>query len=364
LLPQITRGLSLARLGTALLAVSGCSAHRPLSTAVDPGHASAQNLPQAPSDRLAGLSVGLAYSGYRTGQHPDRGSGAVEPSEAEILEDLKLLTRDGEFGLIRLYDTGDLATRVLKIIRAHDLPLRVMQGAWLEGEVDNHEDCAWVTEPVPQSKLVENRARNIKEVDRLINLAKAYPKIIVAVNVGNEVLVTWNDHLVPIESMRAHLSRVKAAVAQPVTVADNYVAWAEHGPALRDVVDFVAVHTYPAWEQKSIEQAMPYTVANIRQVQAALPGMPLVIGEAGWPSVASEFGQRASEANQQLYYELLTAWAARNNITTFVFEAFDEDWKGNPNNPLGAEKHWGLFNIDRTPKQVMHSRYPDLVAPR
>lgn len=41
------------------------------------------------------------------------------------------------------------------------------------------------------------------------------------------------------------------------------------------------------------------------------------------------------------------------NITTFFFEAFDEDWKGEAGNSLGAEKHWGLFNMDRTPKSVM-----------
>ena len=40
-------------------------------------------------------------------------------------------------------------------------------------------------------------------------------------------------------------------------------------------------------------------------------------------------------------------------MTVFFFEAFDEPWKGNPNNPQGAEKHWGLFFVDRAPKQAM-----------
>ena len=40
------------------------------------------------------------------------------------------------------------------------------------------------------------------------------------------------------------------------------------------------------------------------------------------------------------------------NITTFFFEAFDEDWKGDDKEPLGAEKHWGLFTQDRKPKLV------------
>ena len=98
---------------------------------------------------------------------------------------------------------------------------------------------------------------------------------------------------------------------------------------------------------------MPCSIANLQAVRNALPHSRLVITEAGWPTIASEFGPRASEEKQKRYYHDLFAWAGRMNITTFTFEAFDEDWKGDPNNPLGAEKHWGLFTVDREPKQVM-----------
>ena len=60
--------------------------------------------------------------------------------------------------------------------------------------------------------------------------------------------------------------------------------------------------------------------------------------------------------------EAFSAWAEKMNITTFIFEAFDEPWKGDDNNPLGAEKHWGLFTVDRKPKLVMRDLYPDLMA--
>ncbi len=42
------------------------------------------------------------------------------------------------------------------------------------------------------------------------------------------------------------------------------------------------------------------------------------------------------------------------NITTFFFEAFDEAWKGDPNNSMGAEKNRGLYSNERKPKKVMH----------
>ena len=94
-------------------------------------------------------------------------------------------------------------------------------------------------------------------------------------------------------------------------------------------------------------------IANLQAVRNALPHSRLVITEAGWATMASEFGPRADEEKQKRYYRDLFAWAGQMNITTFFFEAFDEDWKGDPNNPLGAEKHWGLFTVDREPKQVM-----------
>jgi exo-beta-1,3-glucanase (GH17 family) len=146
--------------------------------------------------------------------------------------------------------------------------------------------------------------------------------------------------------------RVKQAVPQPVTVADNYEWWIRDGAPLAAELDFLGVHTYPAWEQKSIDEALAYTIDNIEAVHAALPDKPIAILEAGWATVAEEFSEQASEANQARYYAEISDWASDANITVFFFEAFDEPWKGNPDNADGAEKHWGLFNVDRTPKLV------------
>ncbi|HSN70635.1 MAG TPA: hypothetical protein VLT59_03965 [Steroidobacteraceae bacterium] len=40
---------------------------------------------QSPDALLAGEVMAVAYSGYREGQHPDRGDGAINPSRAEML---------------------------------------------------------------------------------------------------------------------------------------------------------------------------------------------------------------------------------------------------------------------------------------
>jgi len=307
---------------------------------------------QPPEALLAGEVMAVAYSGYREGQHPDRGKGAANPSRDEILEDLQILAAHG-FGLIRLYDVGENSVTTLELIRQHELPIKVLLGMWLRAEISNHEGCPWLDEPIPDEELAANTLANAAEIGSGIELARQYSDIVVAVNVGNEALVDWNDHMVPLEKVIAYVKQVKRAIDQPVTVADNYAWWIKDGAPLAEVVDFLGVHTYPAWEEKTIDEALAYTIENLEAVRAALPDKPIAILEAGWATTASEFGARASEANQARHFREIQAWAQENNVTVFFFEAFDEPWKGNPSDPLGAEKHWGLFFVDRSAKQAM-----------
>jgi exo-beta-1,3-glucanase (GH17 family) len=301
----------------------------------------------------------VCYSGFRHGQHPDRGAGAMNPSDKETLEDLQILGRQENFGLMRLYDSRDNSEAVLRLIQAHRIKMKVMLGAWLEAEVNN-PNCPWHPKPFSQAVLDANKLKNVKEIQSTIRLANQYSNIVVAVSVANEGLVDWNDHMVPLDSVIRYVRQVKKCISQPVTVADNYAWWARNGSALAKELDFISVHTYPIWEGKDIDQAMAFTAANLQAVRDALPGSRIVITEAGWATVAKEFGPRASEEKQQRYYHELYAWTGKMNITTFWFEAFDEDWKGEPNDPLGAEKHWGLFTVDRGAKSTLHGLHQAL----
>jgi len=332
----------------ALCLIVGCGspADGPATTVID------VDLRQSSEALLAGEVMAIAYSGFREGQHPDRGNGAVNPSDEEILEDLEILVEHG-YTLIRMYDTGENTVTTLELIRQHDLPIKVLLGLWLRAEFSNHEGCPWLDEPIPEEELAANALENMAEIQRGIQLANQYEDIVVAINVGNEALVEWNDHMVPLNKVIEYLRQVKSSTQQPVTVADNYEWWIEDGAPLAAEVDFLGIHTYPAWEEKTIDEALEYTIDNMRRVHAALPDKPMAILEAGWASAAIEFGESASEANQARYYKEIDAWATDNNVTVFFFEAFDEPWKGDPAKLMGAEKHWGIFNVDRTPKQVM-----------
>ncbi len=339
----------LAFLCAAVFCLPACVAAQPTTNDHTP-------IAQSRDALLDGRVYAICYSGYRAGQHPDRGSGGIHPTDEQVLEDLQILIRDTPFRLIRVYDCGPHVQSTLRVIEENDLPIRVLLGAWLAAEVSN-PNCPWMPEPYPDEVLADNKLKNAEEIGRAIALAHRYPDIVAAVAVGNEALVDWTDHLVPVESVIAYVRTVKAAIDQPVTVADNFVPWTRHTDLAAEL-DFVSVHTYPVWEQRGVEDGLSYTIENMQAVRDALPDATLVITEAGWATTASEFGDRASEEHQLRYYRELYDWAKKVNITTFFFEAFDEPWKGDPNNPLGAEKHWGLYFENRQPKLTIKKLTP------
>ena len=298
----------------------------------------------------------ICYSGYREGQNPGTG---VYPSYEEIREDLLILAKNWQY--LRLYDCSPHAETVLDVIRNEGLHFKVMLGLDMAAEMSNPH-CPWGAE-FSDETLDANRRSNGEEVQRLIRLANDNPDTVFSVSVGNEASVEWTDHMVPVDSLIAYVLDVKREITQPVTFCENYVPWTYKLEPLAAVLDFIAVHTYPAWEYRSIHDALEYTKQNYHSVVDHYPNKPVIITEAGWTTAANGRGidpHNASEQLQAQYYEELLEWTTEEEILTFVFEAFDEPWKGSPD-PLEPEKHWGLFNLDRTPKLVMQDLYAELL---
>ena len=297
----------------------------------------------------------ICYSGYREGQSPDL---RIYPSVSQVREDLHLLAR--HWPLLRLYDCSLHAERVLQVIRDDGLPLRVMLGAYLGAEMNNF-GCPWGG-TYSEEQLDASRRENAAELERLVRLAREHPHTVFSVAVGNEATVDWSDHIVPVPKMIEYVRWVKARLPQPVTFCENYVPW-QH--KLRDLVpelDFLSLHTYPVWEYKHIHEALDYTKDNIASVARLYPGKTIVITEAGWCTNSNGRGMNAEHAVQELqalYYRDLMAWTQAEGLLCFVFEAFDEPWKGS-SDPLEPEKHWGLFTVDRRPKLVMKDVYAEL----
>ena len=302
-----------------------------------------------------GFEHAICYSGYREGQSPVDG---VFPSYQEIHEDINILKDNWK--LLRLYDCSWHAEFVLEVISNESLDLKVMLGADMLAEQSNY-NCPWGA-IYDESILLANRRENSLEVDRLIKLANRYPDIVSSVSVGNEATVDWSDHLVLVDKLISYVRRIKAAIDQPVTFCENYVPWTKKLEPLAAELDFISLHTYPVWEYQTIDGALDYTRQNYYSVANHYPDKPVVISEAGWTTCSNGRGippWNASQEFQATYYRELLDWCKDANILAFVFEAFDEPWKGSAD-PHEPEKHWGIFTVDRKPKLVMQDIFAHL----
>ncbi|SET34425.1 glycoside hydrolase family 17 protein [Thalassotalea agarivorans] len=293
----------------------------------------------------------ICYSGYRDGQNPREG---IYPTYQQVKEDLLILQNDWCY--LRLYDCGPHAQIVIDVIQQENLPFKLMLGADIGAEQSN-PNCPWGS-VFSEDELANNQAANEAQIDKLIMFANDYPDIIAAVSIGNEASVDWTDHLVPVERLVYYAQKVKSQVKQPVTFCENYVPWCQKLQPLADVLDFISIHTYPAWEYQTIENALAYTIENYQSVANQYPGKQIVITEAGWTTSSNGRGidvWNASPELQSIYYQQLLQWSKDNQITTFIFEAFDEPWKGSDdvNEP---EKHWGIYDVKRQPKLALREK--------
>jgi len=288
------------------------------------------------------IGNGVSYGPYRKGQAP----GGVEPSEVDILEDLQIVSR--YWNLIRVYASDDDSERVLKVLRDSGLPMRVMLGIWLENETDN----------------LTRRELNTKQVLRGIELANKYSDVVSAVNVGNETQVFWSGHRMASDDLVRYIRAVRKHTTLPVTTADDYNFWNKpESKQVADEVDFIVCHMYAMWNGKTLENAISWTDSTYRAIQSTYSDKVIVLGETGWATIynAEKTGPdeqgtlikgEVSTRAQGEFLIALNKWVEDNLITMFLFEAFDEPWKGGgeASGPKEVEKHWGVFFEDRTPK--------------
>jgi exo-beta-1,3-glucanase (GH17 family) len=300
----------------------------------------------------------ICYSGYREGQSPIDGT---YPRYDQVVEDLKIL--ESQWQYLRIYDCSQHANLVLKAIRNENLNFKVMLGADVSAEMQSPE-CPWISEH-PEQVLQANRKANDLQINRLIELANEYSDIVFSVSVGNEASVEWSDHQVPVERLISFVKRIKQSASQPVTFCENYVPWIGKLEPLAAELDFISLHTYPVWEYQAVDAALQYTKQNYKGVAMHYPDKPVVVTEAGWTTHSNGRGIEAWNVSQEFqaqYYGQLMDWSNQKQILTFVFEAFDEPWKGS-DDPQEPEKHWGMFTVDRKPKLAMQESYSHLLVP-
>lgn len=300
------------------------------------------------------IGRGVCFSPYRDGESP---TGRL-PSDEEILVDLQLVAPYWQ--LLLTYDANPVAERTLALIRQHHLPLRLLLGAWISA-------------PIGEG----SRAANQQQTDTAIRLANAYPDIVLAVVVGNETCVDWSDHRMKPADLIPWIRRVRTAIKQPVTTADDFNFWNKpESNAVAAEIDFINLHAYPLWNGRQVEEAMAWAGGVYDDICRQHPGLPVIYGEIGWATqhdatntrpgsegtlMKGEVSVRAQEVYLRQHYD----WIKQRQVPVVLFEAFDENWKGGGDSTPAtvAEKHWGVFTADRKPKVSFAAIIRDYYSP-
>lgn len=288
---------------------------------------------------------GICYSGYRMGQSPIE---SVFPTFEEVLEDLRILEEDYDY--IRLYDLTEMTYKVLEVLKNEEIDLKVLMGIYLLAEVShqNHTMFGIISESV----LEQNKSINNDSIQEGIRLIKEYQEYIIGVSIANESRSYWNVNRVSIESLIKYASMMKERLSVPVTYCEETIHWLEELSDLAEVVDFISFHTYPSWNDTPIEEAITYIDEAYKELKKKYPNKPLVITETGW-ATKSHGGKMPSEwasiMNQSKFIKIINEWSESHKLVVFIFEAFDELWKGG-NDPNEPEKNWGIYDVDRQKK--------------
>lgn len=287
----------------------------------------------------------ICYSGYRENQSPIT---KVYPTYDEVLEDLKILEK--EYDYIRMYDPYNHARTVLEVIRNENINLKVMLGMDLAAEYSNPY-CPWYKQNLSIEEINRNIDHNNESLRLLIELANKYEDEIIFLAAGNEARPSWGDNLVTNERIVYFINELKKNCKQPVSYCEGWDLWVGQIDPILDAVDFLSIHIYPMWNKVSIKDAVNYTIEKFEEVQN-YTNKPCIITEMGWATSSNNnemIIEEANASNQKIYIEEFNKYLIKNNKLGFYFEAFDEPWKGG-NNPIEAEKNWGLYYVNRTKK--------------
>lgn len=273
-------------------------------------------LAQAPIDPAAKLEC-VSYAPFRAGQTPLDSDQKIPP--AQIEEDLRQLA--AITNCVRTYSVDNGLDQVPALARK--VGLKVIHGIGLSGE----------------------RLKNKMQVDTSLALVKQFPDVIIALVVGNEVLLRGE---MTASDLAATIRYVKAqARGVPVTYADVWEFWLRYREVY-DAVDFVTIHILPYWEDFPIpaRNAAAHVDSIRKQVAIAFPNKEILIGETGWPSAGRmREGALPSRTNQARVISEILSLARAEKFRVNLIEAYDQPWKRQLEGTVGG--HWGLFDADR-----------------
>jgi exo-beta-1,3-glucanase (GH17 family) len=197
-----------------------------------------------------------------------------------------------------------------------------------------------------------------EEVRNAIRAAKAHPKLVVGISLGNEIVFgkrgTWANLQSYLALMRSRIPDV------PLTVTEPFAQFLESDAGdVRDQLDFMLVNIHPIFE-KWFATAGPENWADfVVKVADKLAGDycgPILVKETGLPTGPVNMGYDAEK--QAAFWRALETQFKPSRARAFsYFSAFDASWRTSDFNPVAGvhpeEAFWGLFTEERAPKPAI-----------
>lgn len=259
--------------------------------------------------------TGFAFSPYHASQDPRE---HIYPSLEQIDSDLALLA--GKVTAVRSYSVEGPLAQIPLLARKHNI--NVCLGAYLSYDEE----------------------RNAEEFPRFLEVAKSNPNVVRAI-VGNE---TQLQGILAYDDLISYLDQARLALGVPVSTAEPAGIWHKN-PELVEHVDFIAMQILPYWQGMEVHEAVEYVFSELRGLQEAYPGKPVIISEVGWPSHGRNRGAAvASVSNEATFLRHFLARVPEYGYIYYLMEAFDQPWKADIEGAVGA--YWGVYDVERNPK--------------
>ena len=239
------------------------------------------------------------------------------PTKAEIVEDLRVLHIAGFNGLVTYGNFKDPTN-----------PNQLIDISHLAQESGFNFMIIGIWDPNDENELafIEKVSKN---------------PILSGISVGNEGL-----------GIRYNLSELSSAIKRlkktglPVTTTEEAHDYVGNSP-LYEISDWIFPNVHPYYASiYNPQRAVEYTRRIFSSLSSATEKY-VVLKEVGLPS--ADGSPNLSEKEQAIYYRQLS----KTNVDYVIFEAYDAPWKHNLVNGKDPEPHWGLFTVQRKPKEAV-----------
>lgn len=163
------------------------------------------------------------------------------------------------------------------------------------------------------------------------------------ISIGNELV---NSGQKTPAQMKEYVNKAKATLQGagyngPVTTVDTFIK-VINNPEMCDIGDYITVNAHAYFDGGySADQAGEWVLGQIQRVATACPGKRVLVTESGWPSQG--IANKKAVASKENQKAAIASIKEKCGDATFLFSAFDEDWKQDRADTFNAECHWGIL---------------------